>query len=70
MVGYKPSHNRVPKAGVKNLSETLDTVGGFARSVRDVALLGAALTGDARLADSGNFDQQLAPRIGLCQSPE
>jgi len=70
VVGYKPSHNRVPKAGVKNLSETLDTIGGFARSVRDVALLGAVLTGDARLADPGNFDQLAAPRIGLCQTPE
>ena len=46
VVGYKPSHNRVPKAGVKSISETLDTIGGFARSVRDVALLGAVLTGD------------------------
>lgn len=70
VVGYKPSHNRVPKAGVKSLSETLDTVGGFARSVRDVALLGAVLTGDARLADPANFAGTEAPRIGLCQTPE
>lgn len=70
VVGYKPSHNRVPKAGVKSLSETLDTVGGFARSVRDVALLGAVLTGDARLADPAHFAEKAAPRIGLCQTPE
>ncbi len=70
VVGYKPSHNRVPKAGVKSLSETLDTVGGFARSVRDVALLGAVLTGDARLADPATFSQAMAPRIGFCQTPE
>ncbi len=70
VVGYKPSHNRVPKAGVKSLSETLDTVGGFARSVRDVALLGAVLTGDTRLADPAAFAQTAAPRIGLCQTPE
>jgi len=70
VVGYKPSHNRVPKAGVKSLSETLDTVGGFARSVRDVALLGAVLTGDARLADPAAFEQAAAPRIGLCRTPE
>ncbi|MDP1742694.1 amidase [Polaromonas sp.] len=70
VVGYKPSHNRVPKAGVKSLSETLDTVGGFARSVRDVALLGAVLTGDARLADPAAFSQTMAPRIGFCQTPE
>jgi Asp-tRNA(Asn)/Glu-tRNA(Gln) amidotransferase A subunit family amidase len=70
VVGYKPSHNRVPKAGVKSLSETLDTVGGFGRSVRDVGLLGAVLTGDARLADPATYAQPAAPRIGLCQTPE
>ncbi|MDI1269969.1 MAG: amidase [Polaromonas sp.] len=70
VVGYKPSHNRVPRAGVKSLSETLDTVGGFARSVRDVALLGAVLTGDARLADPAAFAQTAAPRIGFCRTPE
>lgn len=70
VVGYKPSHNRVPKAGVKCLSETLDTVGGFARSVRDIALLGAVLTGDRRLADPATFTKMAAPRIGFCQTPE
>jgi Asp-tRNA(Asn)/Glu-tRNA(Gln) amidotransferase A subunit family amidase len=71
IVGYKPSHNRVPKAGVKSLSETLDTVGSFGRSVRDVALLGAVLTGDARLADPNAYSPSAAaPRIGLCQTPE
>jgi Asp-tRNA(Asn)/Glu-tRNA(Gln) amidotransferase A subunit family amidase len=70
VVGYKPSHNRVPKAGVKSLSETLDTVGGFGRSVRDAALLGAVLTGDHRLADDSTFAETSAPRVGLCQTPE
>jgi Asp-tRNA(Asn)/Glu-tRNA(Gln) amidotransferase A subunit family amidase len=70
IVGYKPSHNRVPKAGVKSLSETLDTLGGFGRSVRDVGLLGAVLTGDARMADPATYAQTIAPRIGLCQTPE
>ena len=70
IVGYKPSHNRVPKAGVKSLSETLDTLGGFGRSVRDVGLLGAVLTGDARLADPATYAQTNAPRIGLCKTPE
>ena len=61
VVGYKPSLGRVPRAGVKSLSEALDTVGGFGRSVRDVALLGAVLTGDTRLIDAG---AAVAPRIG------
>jgi Asp-tRNA(Asn)/Glu-tRNA(Gln) amidotransferase A subunit family amidase len=67
VVGYKPSIDRVPRAGVKSLSETLDTVGGFGRSVSDVALLGAVLTGDARLL--ADFDRS-APRIGLCATPD
>jgi Asp-tRNA(Asn)/Glu-tRNA(Gln) amidotransferase A subunit family amidase len=70
IVGYKPSHNRVPKAGVKSLSETLDTLGGFGRSVRDVGLLGAVLTGDMRMADPATYAQTAAPRIGLCKTPE
>ena len=70
VVGYKPSACRVPRAGVKSLSETLDTVGGFGRSVRDVALLGAVLTGDARLlADLDGYSGR-APRIGLCATPD
>ena len=72
VVGFKPSHNRVSRAGVKSLSETLDTIGGFGRSVRDVGLLGAVLTGDKRLADPRNFDDSTnsAPRIGLCTTPD
>jgi Asp-tRNA(Asn)/Glu-tRNA(Gln) amidotransferase A subunit family amidase len=70
VVGFKPSHNRVPTAGVKSLSETLDTIGGFARSVRDAGLLGAALTGDMRLAHPSTYAQTSAPRIGMCPTPE
>jgi Asp-tRNA(Asn)/Glu-tRNA(Gln) amidotransferase A subunit family amidase len=68
VVGYKASSGRVPRAGVKSLSEALDTLGGFGRSVRDVALLGAVITGDTRL--NANFDDSVAPRIGLCRTPE
>lgn len=66
VVGYKPSHGRITGAGVKSLSQTLDVVGGFGRSVRDVALLGAVLTGDTRLSGWGEPE---APRIGLFRSP-
>ena len=70
VVGFKPTHNRVPKAGVKALSETLDSIGVFGRSVRDAALLGAVLTGDIGMADPSLFTQSLTPRIGLCRTPE
>ena len=67
VVGFKPSSSRVPRAGVKSLSEALDTVGGFGRSVRDVALLAAVLTGDARLQEAVQAEVA-APRIGLCRT--
>ncbi len=72
VVGFKPSFGRVSRAGAKSLSETLDTVGGFARSVRDVALLGAVLTGDARLSEAlrDAATSAAAPRIGLCRTPD
>jgi Asp-tRNA(Asn)/Glu-tRNA(Gln) amidotransferase A subunit family amidase len=68
VVGFKPSAGRVPNAGVKSLSPSLDIVGGFARSVRDVALLGATLLSDPRLLPG---DQPMAaPRIALCMTPQ
>ena len=67
VVGYKPTLGRVTGAGVKLLSRTLDVVGGFGRSVRDVGLLGAVLTGDARLMQLA--DDPGAPRIGLLPTP-
>ncbi|MEO5738958.1 MAG: amidase, partial [Variovorax sp.] len=72
IVGYKPTWGRVSRAGVKSLSETLDTVGALGRSVRDVALLGSVLTGDGRLLSSldGSSHTAAAPRIGLCRTPD
>ena len=39
VVGYKPTVGLVPRAGVMEQAASLDTVGGMARSVDDVALL-------------------------------
>jgi Asp-tRNA(Asn)/Glu-tRNA(Gln) amidotransferase A subunit family amidase len=43
IVGFKPSHGLIPRTGVLTQSPPLDTVGTFARSVEDVALLTEAL---------------------------
>ena len=68
VVGFKPSFGRVPRAGVKPVAESLDTVGGFGRSVRDVALLAAVLTCDPRCVIGA---EAVAPlRIGLVQGPD
>ena len=68
VVGYKPSLGLVPRAGVKSLSEALDVIGGFGRSVRDVSLLGAVLSGDMRMPEAMPAD--FRPNIGLCRGPE
>ena len=46
VVGFKPSAGRVSRAGMFVTSDTLDQVGGFARSVREAATLAAAMAGE------------------------
>ena len=46
VVGFKPSFGRIPRDGMFVTSETLDQVGGFARSVRKAAALAAAMAGE------------------------
>jgi Asp-tRNA(Asn)/Glu-tRNA(Gln) amidotransferase A subunit family amidase len=65
-VGYKPSFGYIARAGVKSLSESLDTIGGLARSVEDVALLVAALSNRHRLLD---LDWRGRARIGVFRGP-
>ncbi len=67
VVGYKPSFGLINRAGVKALSDPLDTIGFFARSVDDVALFAAATNG-ARLAP--DLTSPGMPRIALCQTHE
>ena len=46
VVGFKPTFGRFSREGMFVTSETLDQVGGFARSVIDVAALSAAMAGE------------------------
>ena len=46
VVGFKPSFGRLSRDGMFVTSETLDQVGGFARSVEKVASLAAAMAGE------------------------
>ena len=45
VVGFKPSFGAIPRTGILAQSPSLDTVGVFARSVPDAALLADALFG-------------------------
>jgi Asp-tRNA(Asn)/Glu-tRNA(Gln) amidotransferase A subunit family amidase len=67
VIGYKPTFGLISRVGMKVMASGLDTVGVFARSVADCALVAGAVSGrdlgdPARRADR-------APRIGLCRSP-
>jgi len=52
--GFKPTHGLIPRAGMFQLSRSLDHVGLFARSLDDVALLLETLVGH----DEGDPDTQ------------
>jgi Asp-tRNA(Asn)/Glu-tRNA(Gln) amidotransferase A subunit family amidase len=62
VVGYKPSFGLLPIAGIKALAPSLDTLGGFARNVTDMAWFIAALAERPDLVPS---DVPTAPKIGL-----
>ena len=50
VVGFKPGKDLLPFAGVHRFSPTLDTLGVFARTVADCALLAGALAGEGAIA--------------------
>ena len=64
VVGYKPSYGLIPRLGMKVMSDSLDTIGVFARSVADAALL----AGVAARRALGPAIPGGAPRIGLCRT--
>src|SRR5680860_491450 len=68
VVGYKPTFGLIHRAGVKSISESLDTVGTLTRSVADAALLTTVLAGRPHLHPVAALAQP--PRIGLCRTPQ
>jgi Asp-tRNA(Asn)/Glu-tRNA(Gln) amidotransferase A subunit family amidase len=64
IVAYKPSFGTINRAGLKALSESLDTIGVMARSVEDCALLTHAVSARA-LPD---FGTPRIPRIALTRT--
>jgi len=71
IVAFKPSFGGINRAGVKPLSDTLDTVGTMARTVPDVALFAAAMTGrKAWLVRPLDAHVSRPLRVGLCQTHE
>jgi len=66
VVGFKPSHGKVSIAGIKSLSVTLDTMGCFGRTIEDVGLGVAAMSGDLGLAKIETLQNK--PRIAICKT--
>lgn len=64
IAGFKPSYGLIHRAGMKVMSESLDTIGVFGRGAADCALFAGALTG---LDFSAR--PEAAPRIALCFGP-
>jgi Asp-tRNA(Asn)/Glu-tRNA(Gln) amidotransferase A subunit family amidase len=62
VLGFKPSFGRYSSHGMLTTAPHLDTLGGFARSVEDLALI------DDILAVGDSVEQRI-PRIGLCETP-
>jgi amidase len=67
IAGFKPSFGLIHRAGMKVMSESLDTIGVFGRGVADCALLGQAVTG----LDLGDPQRATgaAPRLAICSGP-
>jgi Asp-tRNA(Asn)/Glu-tRNA(Gln) amidotransferase A subunit family amidase len=66
VAAIKPSFGSINRAGLKMVSESLDTIGIFARTVEDLGLSLEALCGRSR-PDFDSFAGK--PRVGLCRTP-
>jgi Asp-tRNA(Asn)/Glu-tRNA(Gln) amidotransferase A subunit family amidase len=67
VVGFKPTYGTLHRAGMKVMSESLDTIGVMARSVADCALAMGAMSG----LDFGAPEAKAprAPRLALVMGP-
>lgn len=68
VVGFKPSYGKISVAGVKSLAMSLDTLGCFGRTVEDVGLGVAAMSGDHQLAKFEELHNK--PRIAVCKTTD
>lgn len=66
VVGYKASLTGIDRGGIRHLRPTLDTMGLLARSIDDIVLLRAALTGWKASAESMRVEGRV--RVGVCHT--
>lgn len=68
IVGYKPSYGLIDRKGIRPLADSFDTVGLFARDVRDVSYWAALLARRPTLCIGNSLDTP--PTVGLCKTYE
>jgi Asp-tRNA(Asn)/Glu-tRNA(Gln) amidotransferase A subunit family amidase len=68
VVGFKPGFGLIHRGGMKVMSESLDTIGVFGRSVADCALLAGVLSGGLELGDP-DAKPGRPPRLALALGP-
>lgn len=66
VTGYKPSYGTIHRAGMKVMSENLDTIGAIGRGLADCALLVTAASGRTELPPGAATS---APRIRVTPGP-
>ena len=67
VVGFKASLTGIDRGGIRHLRPTIDTIGLFARSIEDIALLRSVLVGGEKAKldfDAGRV------RLGVCRTPQ
>ena len=67
VIGYKPTFNLINRAGLKFLSESLDTLGLLTRTIEDAALMVETLAGLPETPFAAVAT--LKPRVGFCRTP-
>ena len=67
VIGYKATFGELSLSGVRPLAQSLDTLGIFARSVADIALMRGVLLGESGPALAL---PAAAPRLGVCRTPQ
>jgi amidase len=67
VIGYKPSFNTINPSGVKPLAGSFDTIGLFARSVDDCAMVVGVIEGDE--ASAVPLESVRPARVGIWRTP-
>lgn len=70
VVGYKPTRGLIPTVGAVRQSQSLDTIGSFARSVDDVAIFTQVMAkGSPSLVKTCRSEPPVTPKLAFVRTP-